>query len=63
MAECICSHYETEHEETAPGDRFLGRCRHRFYHDLVNDAGEILDSYYDPCDCPGYEPAQEDSHA
>lgn len=53
MAECaLCPHYETEHEETAPGDRYLGRCRGRHYYGPDTDD-------YERCLCPGYEPRED----
>lgn len=56
MAECLlCGDYETEHEETTPGSRFLGRCRVRHYHGCAKDD-------YEPCLCPGYEGAEMTNH-
>lgn len=47
--ECVlCGDYEADHEETRPGDRFLGRCRQRnYYGPGRND--------FVRCDCPGFE--------
>ena len=56
MTACrMCPHFRSEHDETAPGDRFLGRCRVRHYTGYFD--------VYAVCDCPGYEPVEgEDSN-
>jgi hypothetical protein len=60
MAECaLCGDFETEHEETSPGSRFLGRCRTRI---LITPPTALLpEGSYEQCDCPGFEmmPEQE----
>lgn len=62
MSVCaLCGDYESEHEETRPGSRFLGRCRTRQYHELVNGDGEVVRRDYDVCDCPGYEAEDTDA--
>lgn len=58
MPECLHrGDYETEHEETSPGSRYLGRCRSRT---LIRPPDTLLpEGHYEQCDCPGYEPAPE----
>lgn len=59
MAECaLCGCYETEHEETTPGSRFLDRCRVRIQ--LAPPTELVPEGCYERCDCPGFEPTRED---
>ncbi len=51
----LCPHYETEHNETSPGERFLGTCRARIY-----PADAFGPDDYEPCDCIGFEPQTDD---
>lgn len=56
--ECIlCGDDESEHAETSPGERFLGHC---LTQTLISPPSTLNpEGYFEPCDCPGYEPAPE----
>jgi hemin uptake protein HemP len=55
VAECICSHYETEHDRTSPR-----RCRVRYSDELTREDGEVIARHHSTCDCPGFEPCPDD---
>lgn len=58
MTECaLCGDYESEHEETSPGSRYLGRCRKLTM--LSPPTKLVPEGGYESCDCPGYEPEPE----
>jgi hypothetical protein len=51
MTACaLCPHYESEH------DRIDHRCRARYYW----GPNVTLGQYYETCDCPGFEPEEDD---
>lgn len=62
MAECLlCGDFESEHEVTSFGSRFLGACRTRIQ---ITPPSKLLpEGSYEQCDCPGFEPVTEDVEA
>lgn len=56
MALCMCGDYESEHDPPILG--LPRRCRVRHYDDETGTGGRA--DIYTQCDCPGYEPEEQD---
>jgi hypothetical protein len=56
MAECICGDDESEHDNPVFG--LPRRCRNRVL--LAPPTTLLPEGRYEDCDCPGYEPAEDD---